>query len=130
MRIRSCAPVSRSPPARLGVLTAFIYVQGGKLTYGRNYVAEQRFKVQSDKPIPDGDHIFSVQFSPTGTNIPKGKGVPAKITLLVDGTPVGSGDLPVTIPLSIGLAGGICVGRDAGSPVMTDYEIPFDSPAW
>jgi hypothetical protein len=33
--------------------------------------------------------------------------------------------LPVTIPLSIGLAGGICVGRDAGSPVMSDYESPF-----
>ena len=103
-----------------------LYVQGGKLIYGYNYVAERHFKVQSDKPIPEGDHIFSVQFAPTGpADIPKGKGVPAKITLLIDGAPVGSGDLPVTIPLSIGLAGGVCVGRDAGSPVMPNYKSPF-----
>ena len=30
------------------------YVQDGKLTYGYNYVADQRFKVQSDEPIPEG----------------------------------------------------------------------------
>jgi len=103
-----------------------LYVQGGKLTYGYNYVTQQHFKVQSDKPIPEGDHIFSCEFTPTGkADISKGKGVPAKITLLLDGAPVGGGDLPVTIPLTIGLAGGICVGRDAGSPVMTDYKPPF-----
>ena len=42
------------------------YVQGGKLTYGYNYVADQRFKVQSDGAIPEGDHIFSFEFTPTG----------------------------------------------------------------
>ena len=36
------------------------YVQNGKLTYGYNYVADQRFKVQAnDGGIPEGDHIFS-----------------------------------------------------------------------
>ena len=54
------------------------YVQGGKLTYGYNYVADQRFKVQSDRSIPEGDHIFSFEFKPTGkADIAKGKGVPA-----------------------------------------------------
>ena len=38
---------------------------------------------------------------------------------------IGSGDLPVTIPLSLGLAAGVSVGADAGSPVMTDYTPPF-----
>jgi len=95
------------------------YVQGGKLTYGYNYVADQRFKVQSDKAIPEGDHIFSFEFKPTGkADIAKGKGVPASVTLLVDGAPVGKGDLPVTIPLSLGLSAGVCVGSDAGAPVM------------
>jgi arylsulfatase len=102
------------------------YVQDGRLTYGYNYVADKRFKVQSDGTIPEGDHIFSFEFTPTGEpDIPKGKGVPAKITLFVDGKPVGSGDLPVTIPLQLGLAAGVCVGADAGSPVMTDYPSPF-----
>lgn len=50
-----------------------------------------------------------------------------KIKLLVDGEPVGSGGLPVTIPLQLALAAGICVGADAGSPVMEaeDYTAPF-----
>ena len=102
------------------------YVQDGKLTYGYNYVADRRFKVQSDTAVPEGEHIFSFEFTPTGEpDIAKGKGVPANIKLLVDGKQVGSGDLPVTIPLSLGLAAGISIGSDAGSPVMTDYRPPF-----
>ena len=80
----------------------------GKLTYGYNYVADQRFKVQSNGGgIPEGDHIFSFEFTPTGkADIAKGKGVPAHIKLFVDGKPVGDGDLPVTIPLISGLSRG------------------------
>src|SRR5262245_40082409 len=102
------------------------YVQGGQLTYGYNYVADQRFKVQSTNAIPEGDHIFSFEFTPTGPpDVAKGKGVPANIKLFVDGSPIGSGDLPVTIPLTLGLAAGVSIGADAGSPVMTDYAPPF-----
>jgi arylsulfatase len=112
-----------------GVDGGFVfYAKGGRLIYGYNYVAEQRFKVQSESVIPEGDHIFSFQFIPTGkADIAKGKGVPATIKLFVDGKPVGSGDLPVTIPLNLGLSAGVCVGADAGAPVMTeaDYKPPF-----
>ena len=110
-----------------GVDGGFVfYVQDGRLTYGYNYVADQRFKVQSDRPLPEGDHIFSFEFRPTGAaEVAKGRGVPAAITLFVDGAPVGRGDLPVTIPLSLGLAAGVCIGADSGSPVMTDYHAPF-----
>jgi arylsulfatase len=102
------------------------YVQDGKLTYGYNYVADERFKIQADGAIPEGDHIFSFAFTPTGNpDIPNGKGVPATIGLFVDGSPVGSGDLPVTIPLTLGLAAGVSVGADSGAPVMTDYAAPF-----
>jgi hypothetical protein len=44
---------------------------------------------------------------------------------LVDGAPVGQGDLPATIQLSLGLSASVCVGSDAGAPVMTDYKPPF-----
>jgi len=102
------------------------YVQDGKLTYGYNYVADQRFKVQSDAAVPEGDHIFSFEFVPTGkADIAKGKGVPADIKLFVDGKQVGSGKLPVTIPLQLGLAAGVSIGVDAGAPVMEDYTPPF-----
>ncbi|WP_345168901.1 arylsulfatase [Sphingomonas daechungensis] len=102
------------------------YVQNGRLTYGYNYVSDQRFKIQSDETIPAGEHVFGFEFTPTGApDFANGKGVPATITLFVDGKSVGSGDLPVTIPLSLGLGAGICVGSDSGSPVMTDYDPPF-----
>jgi len=102
------------------------YVQGGKLTYGYNYVADQRFKVQSDSALPAGDHIFSFEFTPTGAaDFAHGKGVSANVKLFVDGQQVGSGDLPVTVPLSLGLSAGVAVGADTGSPVMTDYTPPF-----
>jgi arylsulfatase len=102
------------------------YVEDGKLTYGYNYVADQRFKIQSDRRVPEGDHIFSFEFTPTGKpDIPKGKGVPASLKLFIDGRPAGSGELPVTIPLSLGLAAGVSVGADTGAPVMMDYTPPF-----
>src|SRR5262245_14913341 len=102
------------------------YVQNGKLTYGYNYVADQRFKVQSTDGIPEDDHIFSFEFTPTGKqDSARGKGVPANIKLFVDGKQVGSGDLPVTVPITLGLAAGVSIGTDAGAPVMTDYTAPF-----
>jgi arylsulfatase len=102
------------------------YAQDSRLTYGYNYVADQRFKVQSDGAIPEGGHVFSFEFTPTGMpDIANGKGVPATIKLFVDGEPIGSGDLPVTIPLTLGLGAGVSIGTDAGAPVMTDYAPPF-----
>jgi arylsulfatase A-like enzyme len=102
------------------------YVQNGKLTYGYNYVDAQRFKVVSDRAVAEGDHVFSFEFTPTGPpDIAKGKGAPASIKLFIDGDPVGSGDVPVTVPLLMGLGGGLSLGRNAGSPVMPDYKSPF-----
>jgi arylsulfatase len=67
-------------------------VQDGKLTYGYISVVDQRSKVQSGKAIHEGDNIFSFEFNPTGkADIAKGKGVPASVTLLVDGAPLGEG---------------------------------------
>jgi len=102
------------------------YVQNGKLTYGYNYVTDSYFKVESSQPLPSGRHIFSFQFTPTGPmDMANGKGTPANVKLFVDGQPVGEGNLPVTIPLSLGLSGGVAVGADPGSPTMPDYQPPF-----
>jgi hypothetical protein len=102
------------------------YVQNGILTYGYNYVADTHFRVRSTAPLPSGHHIFSVEFTPTGpADIANGKGTPAAIQLFVDGQPVGEGHLPVTIPLSLGLAAGVAVGADPGSPAMPYYKPPF-----
>jgi arylsulfatase len=105
------------------------YIKKGKLTYGYNYVADQRFRVEAAKAgIPEGDHVFTFEFTPTGKpDLLKGKGTPADIKLMIDGKQVGAGKLPVTIPLSLGLAASVVVGADTGSPVMLeeDYKPPF-----
>lgn len=102
------------------------YVQNGKLTYGYNYVTDSYFHVESAQPLPSGRHIFSFQFTPTGPmDMALGKGTPANIKLFVDGQQVGEGNLPVTIPLSLGLSAGVAIGADPGSPTMLDYQPPF-----
>ncbi|MFM7237001.1 MAG: sulfatase-like hydrolase/transferase [Cyanobium sp.] len=106
-----------------------IYVLDGVFTYGYNYVADSYFYVRANGPIAAGHHVLSVEFRPTGAaDLAAGKGTPAHITLFVDGAPVGEGDLPVTIPLSLGLAAGVAVGADPGSPAVPDYKPPFAYP--
>jgi arylsulfatase len=101
-------------------------VKEGRLLYGYNYVAESFFRVESSSPLPAGRHVLSFQFEPTGPADPaSGKGCPARIQLLVDGETVGEGQLPVTIPLCLGLGAGVAVGADPGSPALPDYEPPF-----
>jgi len=102
------------------------YVQNDTLTYGYNYVADTYYRVKATQPLPRGHHIFSIQFEPTGpADIPNGKGTPARITLLVDGEPVGEEHLPVTTPIALGWTAGVAVGSDPGSPTMPDYQPPF-----
>jgi arylsulfatase len=106
-----------------------IYVLEGVFTYGYNYVADSYFYVRATSALPAGHHVLSVEFQPTGpADLAAGKGTPAHITLFVDGAPVGAGDLPVTIPLSLGLAAGVMVGQDSGSPAVPDYNPPFPWP--
>jgi hypothetical protein len=60
-----------------------------------------------------------------GADIAQGKGTPARARLYIDGKLAGQGDLPVTIPLDIGIADGLSCGRDEGSTITSDYRGPF-----
>ncbi len=103
-----------------------LYIKDGKLRYTYNYVADQVFHIESDSDVPTGNHALSFEFQPTGKPEPlKGKGAPGKALLFVDGKQIGSGELPVTIPLTMGLASGISIGLDGGAPVTDAYPAPF-----
>ncbi|MCJ7709360.1 MAG: arylsulfatase, partial [Chloroflexi bacterium] len=103
-----------------------LFVQDGKLRYTYNYVADQHFRIVSDGDVPTGRHILSVEFNPTSTPEPlKGRGAAGTITLFVDGEAIGGGELPVTIPLMMGLASGVSVGQDSGAPVTDEYKPPY-----
>lgn len=102
------------------------YVQDGKLHYIYNYVARKFFHVQSVKEIPEGRHELRYEFEVTGKpDILKGKGVPGRGQLYIDGELVGQVEMDVTMPLALGLAAGAAVGADPGSPVTDKYKAPF-----
>ena len=58
-------------------------------------------------------------------DVGQGKGAPGRAQLYVDNKLVGQGDIPLTMPITIGLAGGIVCGADTGSPVWDKYKPPF-----
>jgi arylsulfatase len=102
------------------------YVQGGKLHYVYNYVGSEFYHVESDVPVPQGRHKLRFEFEVTGKpDIAKGKGAPGRGQLYIDGKLVGQTDIPLTMPLSLGLGGGIVCGADSGSPVWDKYKPPF-----
>ena len=102
------------------------YVKDGKLQFDYNYLTLQQFHVESKSAVPEGRHKLRYEFEPTGKpDIAVGKGAPGRAQLYVDGTLVGQTEFPVTIPLSLSLAGGYQCGSDPGSPATAAYQGPF-----
>ncbi len=102
------------------------YVQGGLLCFAHNYVAKDIYYVKSQMPIPTGRHFLSMEFRPTGEpDIKDGKGTPGRVSLFVDGSEVGDGDLPVTTPIRLAQGGAMLVGADTGAAVTPEYTPPF-----
>ncbi|MBE0616857.1 MAG: arylsulfatase [Proteobacteria bacterium] len=102
------------------------YVQNGKLHYVYNYVGSQFFHVESKVAVPEGRHKLRFEFETTGEpDMKNGKGAPGRGQLYVDGKLVGQVDIPLTMPLSLGLGGGFVCGADSGSPVWDKYKPPF-----
>jgi hypothetical protein len=46
--------------------------------------------------------------------------------LYINGKLVAEENLSVTIPIDIGITGGLACGRDSGSTVSPEYTAPFD----
>ncbi len=102
------------------------FVKNKKLHHVHNYVGLQEFLVTSIEEIPEGKVSLRYEFEPTGEpDIRSGKGTPGRSQLYINDKLVGDLDLPVTIPLSMGLGGGIVCGRHPGSPVTDAYSPPF-----
>ncbi len=102
------------------------FIKGGKLRYLYNYVGSDVYTIESKAAIPEGRHSLRLEFELTGKpDIPHGKGAPGRAQLYADGKLVGQGDIPLTMPLCLGLGGGTTCGADSGAPVTPDYKPPF-----
>ncbi len=103
-----------------------LFVQDTKLHYVHNYVGSERFHLVSEQPVPEGRVVLSYQFEPSGPpDLANGKGTPGTGTLFINDKPVGSIELPYTMPITISIDEGLNCGRDTGSPVADAYEAPF-----
>ena len=103
-----------------------LFIQNNKLHYVHNYVGAQEFHIESTDIVREGKSILRYEFEPTGKpDFAKGKGAPGRARLYINGKLAGQADFPVTVPLLIGLGGGLAVGRNPGSPVSRLYGPPF-----
>src|SRR4029078_9031910 len=104
-----------------------LFIKGKNLHYAYNYVGAKEFLVSSMKTVPEGAVELRFEFEPTGKpDVLKGKGTPGRAQLYINDTLVGDQNLPVTIPINIGVTEGLICGRDSGSGVSPEYSPPFD----
>jgi arylsulfatase len=82
-------------------------MQGGNLHYVYSYVGSQFFHIESNVAVPVGRHKLRFEFETTGKmDYKSGKGAPGRGQIYIDGKLVGQGDIPLTMAVMIGLAGG------------------------
>src|SRR4030067_1797899 len=85
-----------------------LYVMNGKLCYVYNYVGSNFYHVESNVKVTDGRQKLRFEFEVTGKpDIRNGKGAPGLGQLYIDSKLVGQAGIPLTMPLSLGLGGGI-----------------------
>jgi arylsulfatase len=99
-----------------------LYMKDGKFKYVYNWVGEFEQIVESNKPIPAGDHVLSASF------VKEGDGMPTEgtLTLYLNDDKIGEGKIK-TQPGKFSLAGeGLNVGKEGAEPVTDDY--PGTSP--
>jgi hypothetical protein len=121
------AEVEIPPAGAEGVLLAHgswfsgysFYVKNGRLVYVHNCMGLAEYRVESTVTVPPGRRSLVSRFTRTGPH----RGC---VTLLIDGTAVGEGEIPRTVPHVIETSGeGLCCGYDSGLPVTPDYDAPF-----
>jgi len=102
------------------------FLQGGKLRYAYNYVGRTIYDIESREAVSAGSHQLRYEFEAAGKpDIAHGKGAPGQGRLYIDGKLAGQGDIALTMPLAIGLTGGIACGIHLGAPVTPKFQPPF-----
>jgi arylsulfatase A-like enzyme len=103
-----------------------LFLQDGKLRYAYNYVGRTIYDIESREAVPSGSHQLRYEFEVKGKpNVAHGKGAPGQGRLYIDGKLVGQGDIVLTMPLAIGLSGGIACGIHLGAPVTPKFKPPY-----
>ncbi|MDD1755675.1 MAG: arylsulfatase [Methanomassiliicoccales archaeon] len=95
-----------------------LYAKDGKLKYCYNLAGVQHYFVESEKPLPKGEHQVRMEFAYDGGGLGKG----GKVALFIDGKKVGEGVIPMTQAIVFSADDGCDVGEDNGASVSPDYK--------
>ncbi len=96
-----------------------LYVKNRRLVYVHNYVGVEEYRIVSETEVPAGAGTLRFEFTKTGEH--QGTGA-----LFINGTKVGEGRIPRSVPIRFSLGGeGLCCGYDSGIPATRDYRSPF-----
>jgi arylsulfatase A-like enzyme len=94
-----------------------LYVKDRTFKYVYNWVGEFEQMIESDAPVPVGDHVLSVSFEREGDAMP----AEGTLSLYIDDEKFGEGKIK-TQPGKFSLAGeGLNVGKEGAEPVTDDY---------
>jgi arylsulfatase A-like enzyme len=94
-----------------------LYAKEGKLRYCYNWGGFKHFIVETETPVPAGEHQVRMEFTYAGGGLGQG----GKVTLYTDGQKVGEGEIGATLAISFSLDDGCDIGLDSGAPVSPDY---------
>ncbi|HEX6265027.1 MAG TPA: arylsulfatase, partial [Actinomycetota bacterium] len=97
-----------------------LYVKDGKPRYCYNLLGVQRFYVDSDHELQPGTQQVRMEFAYAGGGLGKG----GNVTLLVDGQPVGKGDVAATAAMIFSADDTCDVGMEGGALIAEDYPVP------
>ncbi len=90
----------------------------GRLHHTYSFLGVETYRQVSDEPIPTGDVVLGMRFD-ADAHTP---GTGGTVTLLADGSEIGRGRMPRTVPVAFSSYAGMDIGRDNGLVVDRDYE--------
>ncbi len=96
-----------------------LYAKDGTLKYCYNLLGIQRFYIESTAVLPAGLHQVRVEFTYDGGGLAKG----GNVTLFLDGSQVGAGRIPASVPLVFSADETTEIGYESASPVAEDYTM-------
>jgi len=94
-----------------------LYLHEGSLAYCSNLLGIKRFVTRADSPLPAGTHEVMVRFDYDGGGLGKG----GTVTLISDGTTIGTGRVEGTQPFIYSMDETLDIGCETGTSVSTDY---------
>jgi arylsulfatase len=100
-----------------------LFVEDNHLTYVHNFLAIEEYQVTGTEMLPEGEVSLRMELETTGEpDLSEGKGAPATVRLYHGDEQVGEGELPRTIPITLGLTAGLSCGNDSVSAVVEGYR--------